>query len=109
MFKKKSQFVKMFGGYPLILVLDFLMEDYLFDFNQAEIARSAGISVNTLKLFFDKLVKEGLVVKTRKVGKSQMYKINLDNEVVKLLMQIRKMLRLKFLEKEERVKVPVKA
>jgi hypothetical protein len=44
-------------------------------------AREAGISYNSLKVFFDEFLEKGIIVKTRRVGKSDMYKLNIDNAI----------------------------
>jgi hypothetical protein len=36
-----------------------------------------------LKEFFDDFLEKGIVVKTRRVGKSDMYKLNIDNAIAK--------------------------
>ena len=46
-------------------------------------AREANISYNSLLSFFQEFLDKGIIVKTRKVGKSDMYKLNLDNPVAK--------------------------
>lgn len=90
----RSLFVEVFGDYPIIRALDFLIENEIFDYSRKDIARNADISWNTLEKFFDKLVKIGVVVRTRKVGKSEMYKLNLENPIVQKLVEIDKRLML---------------
>ena len=41
-----------------------------------------------MELFWDRMVKKGIVIPTRKIGKSQMFKLNLENPVVQKLMEI---------------------
>jgi DNA-binding transcriptional regulator YhcF (GntR family) len=100
---QKSLFVETFGDYPMIRVLDFLIENEIFDYSKKDIARYSGVSWNTLERFFNQLIKKGLIVKTRKVGKSQMYKINLENPIVKKIMEIDSKL---MLESIKSVEVP---
>ncbi len=111
---QKSLFVETFGDYPIIRVIDFLIENEIFDYSKKDIVRYSDVSWNTLERFFDQLIKRGLVIKTRKVGKSQMYKINLENPVVKKIMEIDSRLMLesiKFVEIPSRpkFKVPIKS
>lgn len=108
----KSLFVETFGNYPIIRVIDFLIENEIFDYSKKDISKYSGVSWNTLETFFNQLVKKDLVVKTRKVGKSQMYKINLGNPVVKKIMEIDSGLMMESIKSVEasgiKLKVPVK-
>ena len=46
------------------------------------------MSYNSLKVFFDDFIKSGLVVRTRKLGKSDYYKLNLENPFVMDLLKL---------------------
>jgi predicted transcriptional regulator len=69
-------------------VLDFLLDNYNFDFPMTEIARESNVSYNSLKVFFPYLIKSRIIVKTRRIGKSDYYKLNLDNQFVKNIMKL---------------------
>ena len=77
-----------FGDTPQLRVLDFLIGFNFFDHPLTEIARNSNVSYNSLKSFFDNFVKSGIVIKTRKVGKSDYYKLNTDNSFVKNLIKL---------------------
>src|SRR3989338_3226837 len=77
--KNQSAFLEYFGNTPKLKFLDFLIGNHFFDFNMTDMAREANISYNSLLSFFDEFLKKGIIVKTRKVGKSDMYKLNLEN------------------------------
>lgn len=111
MVEKRSLFIEYFGNYPLIRVLDFLIENRIFDYSKKDIAKYSNVSYNTFKTFFNKLVKLGLVIKTRKVGKSDMYQLNKESPIVQSLLQIDKFLMLQIIKKvdEEELKKPVPA
>ena len=68
--------------------MDFLVENEIFDYTKKEICEHANVSWNTLESFWDRMVKKGIVIPTRKIGKSQMFKLNLENPVVQKLMEI---------------------
>jgi len=105
---ENSVFIEFFGDYPLIRVLDFLIENEGFDYTKREIAKHANVSWNTLETFWNKLVKAKVVVPTRKIGKSQLYKLNTENPVVQKLIELDKKLTLLALEEiEEKQKKPV--
>lgn len=78
----KSLFLEYFGDTPKLRVFDFLIGNYFFDFPMTEIARESNVSYNSIVTFFDEWVKNEILVKTRKVGKSNYYKLNIENNFV---------------------------
>ena len=103
--ENKSIFLECFGDTPQLRVFDFFMGDYFFDFPMTEIARGANVSYNSLKAFLPKLIETGILVKTRKIGKSDYYKFNTENIFVKNLIKLNWMLVKKDLFRE--IEVPV--
>lgn len=83
-----SVFVEVFGGSPIIKVLDFLITFQLFDYPLTEIAKNSGVSYSTLQTFWDRLVRNNIVIKTRRVGKSDLFKLNINNPAVKQLIEL---------------------
>jgi hypothetical protein len=90
----ESMFVKVFGNYPQVKVLDFLIENDIFDYSKTQIAELSGVSFNTLETFWKKLVETEIVKSSRKVGNSQMFQLNKSSPVVKKMMEIDKSLML---------------
>jgi len=84
----KSLFLMQFGDTPQLRVLDFLIENHFFDFPMTEIARGSNVSYNSLKSFFPNLITSKILVKTRKIGKSDYYKLNLKNPFVVNLIKL---------------------
>jgi len=84
----ETVFREIFGDHPIIKVLDFLITFQLFDYPLTEIAKNAGVSYSTLQSFWHRLVAHGLVIKTRRVGKSDLYKLNTNNLAIKQLIQL---------------------
>ncbi len=80
--ENKSFFLLQFGDTPQLRVLDFLIENHFFDFPMTEIARESNVSYNSIVTFFEDFIKSGILVKTRKVGKSDYYKMNMENSFV---------------------------
>ncbi len=80
--ESKSAFLEYFGDTPKLRFLDFLIGNHFFDFNMTDMAREANISYNSLKSFFEGFLEKGIIVKTRRVGKSDMYKLNMDSATV---------------------------
>lgn len=83
----KSAFLEYFGDSPKLRFLNFFIGNYFWDFNMTDIARKSNISYNSLLTFFDDFLKKGLIIKTRRVGKSDMYKFNRDNPTAKRFLQ----------------------
>lgn len=81
----KSALLQFIGATPEMRVVDFLMENYLFDYFKKDIAEGAGISRVTLYKVFPKLVEKGIVTETRRIGCGRFYKINSENQLVQQL------------------------
>jgi len=79
----RSVFLEREGFTPKNKVLDFLIISQEFDYSIKEIAKYAEVSYPCMKQLKKELVKDNWIVLTRKVGKSQMYKLNLKSEKVK--------------------------
>ena len=77
-----------FGDTPQLRVLDFLIGNHFFDFPMTEIARESNVSYNSIVIFFQDFIKSGVIIKTRKVGKSDYYKLNLNNQFVMNLIKL---------------------
>lgn len=69
-------------------VLEFLVENRAFDYSKEEIAEGAKISRPTLYRIWSLLEKNGIISKTRKYGNAQLFKINENNELVKVLIKL---------------------
>lgn len=86
--ENKSLFLEYFGDTPQLRVFDFLIGNYFFDFPMTEMARASNVSYNSIITFFDEWIKKGILVKTRKVGKSDYYKLNTENNFVGDVMRL---------------------
>ncbi|MEK6841806.1 MAG: hypothetical protein AABX91_01505 [Nanoarchaeota archaeon] len=86
--KEKSLFLEQFGDTPQLRVIDFMVENHFFDFPLTEIARESHISYNSLKGFIDKFIQTKFLIKTRRIGKSDYYQLNLKNLFVQNLIKI---------------------
>ena len=106
--ENKSIFLEHFGDTPQLRVIDFLIDNHFFDYPVTEIAKGSNVSYNSLKVFFQKFVESGILVKTRKVGKSDYYKMNLENSFVKNLIRLDWNLVKSNLGIEEKTAVPAK-
>lgn len=86
--KQETIFVEVFGKSPIVRVLDFLITYQAFDYPLTEIAEKSGVSYSTLQTFWGKLVENKIVLKTRRVGKSDLYKLNVKNPAVQQLIKL---------------------
>ena len=86
--ENKSLFLEQFGDTPQLRVLDFLIDNHFFDYPLTEIARESNVSYNSLKLFFPNFISSGVVYQTRRIGKSDYYRLNLKNNFVKNLIKL---------------------
>lgn len=87
-------------------VIDFFIDNQEFDYSLTDIANNAGIAWSTLHEFWPDFVKVGLVVRTRKIGRAELYKLNVANPLVKKLIEI-DMLASKQLVEEQAQKIIV--
>ncbi len=88
----KSIFLEYFGDTPQLRVFDFLIGNYFFDFPLTEIAKKSNVSYNSLKVFLPKLIEGGILIKTRRIKKSDYYKLNVDHPFIRDLIKLNWML-----------------
>lgn len=84
----KSVFVETFGESPLVKVIDFFLENYLFDYSKSQVAEQIEISRMTIDKIWEGLIKQEFITKTRVVGRAEMYKLNKSNPKVKALIEL---------------------
>src|SRR3989344_5095285 len=89
---KKSLFIELFGESPTIKVLDFLLTERGLDFYISDMARNSSIGRATLYRIWEQLIKNEIILPTRVIGKSQLYKLNATNPKIKKLIEIDDML-----------------
>ncbi len=106
---KKSLFIELLGDYPTIRILDFLLTERELDFSMSDMARNSGIGRATLYRIWEQLTKNQIIIPTRAIGKSKLYKLNIKNPKIKKLIEIDDMLILEELgNKAEKQKHKIK-
>ena len=85
---EKSIFLEVVGESPRMKILQYLIEGRHFDFSLTDIAENSGVSWRTLHIIFPKLIKYGIVKKTREIGRAKLYIINKDNQIAKMLIEL---------------------
>jgi len=103
---KKSLFIELFGESPTIKVLDYLLTERELDFSMSDMARNAKIGRATLYRIWEQLIQNQIIIPTRIIGKSKLYKLNIKNSRIKKLMEIDDMLILEELRRKEKKRRP---
>jgi DNA-binding transcriptional ArsR family regulator len=84
----ETLFRKALGDTPKIRVLEFLIEGRELDYSISDIAEGAEIGRTTLFRIFNDLTKNKIIVPTRQIGNAKLYKLNLENNFVKKLVEV---------------------
>ncbi|KXA97324.1 hypothetical protein AKJ38_01485 [candidate division MSBL1 archaeon SCGC-AAA259I14] len=84
----ESLLLQALGETPKLRILDFLIDNPLFDFSKKEIIEGSGVSKATFYKYWDEIEGSGFVKETRKYGKTILYTINEDNPAVQKLMEL---------------------
>lgn len=78
-----SAFLEVFGGSPILRILDFLVIYENFDYRLRDIARLSNMNYSTLKLLWPKLEEQGIVKHTHKTGSEKRYQLDLKNPIAR--------------------------
>jgi len=73
--EEKSAFLEYFGDYPLMRVLDFLIESRGMDYSMTEIAKNSGVGWTAFSEIWPQLIEKNVVKFTRKIGNAKLYKL----------------------------------
>lgn len=76
-----SSLVDILGDNPTNKVLDFFIINQYWDYSSSQISGETGVNFKTLQELIPKLIKKGFLIKTRRVGKADLYAFNRDNTV----------------------------
>ena len=85
---EKTIFREMFGDTPKVRVLEYLLEGRELDHSIGDIAEGAGINRITLFRMWPELEKTKIIVHTRNIGNAKLYKLNVGNPQVKILIDL---------------------
>ena len=101
----ESILIKTLGDSPKLRIIDFFLDNPLFDFTKKEVIEALGMSKQTFYKYFPDLEKYNIVKVSRKIGRAKLYKINLEHPLIKMLKEYEKKLSLQIAEKEGAVTV----
>jgi len=105
-----SLLIRALGSSPKLRIVDYLLDYKLNDFTKKEIVEALGMSKLTFYKYFKDLQELGLVIASRKIGRATLYKINLENPMVRMLIEYETKLSLQIAEQEaEKLKKPIVA
>ena len=98
--EEKTSFRMVFGNTPIVKVIDFFLDNREFDYSLTDIAKNSEIGWSTLHLFWKDLVKLDIVVKTRNIGRAELYKLNLKSPLVQKLIDLDKSISNKLIKEQ---------
>lgn len=96
----KSILIRTLGDSPKLRIIDFFLDNPLFDFTKKEIIEALGMSKQTFYKYFPDLEKQGIVIVSRKIGKAKLYKLNPKHPLIEMLREYEKKISLQTAEKE---------
>ena len=99
-----SLFIEFMGDSPTIKVIDYLLTERDMDFSISDIARNSNISRATLYRIWNNLIKYEIVLQTRQIGLSKLFKLNKSNPKIRRLIEIDDMLIKEDLKKRIKLK-----
>jgi DNA-binding IclR family transcriptional regulator len=83
-----NAFLDFLGANPNTRLLEFLITGREFDYSLTDLAENAGIGWSTLHRILPGLEKQGILIKSREIGRAKLYKLNQRNEEAKKLIEI---------------------
>ncbi len=91
--------LKYLGASPTLRIIDFFLDNQLSDYSKNEIVKNLGMGRVTFFKYWRELENSGAVKVTRRVGRSTMYQLDRETDVVKQLIKLDMALARKTMEK----------
>ncbi|VVB85852.1 Uncharacterised protein [uncultured archaeon] len=79
---------ELFGNCPQVKIVETFAENYEDTLSGPDVARMTGVTKATVYAHINKLLKEDIIRKVRKVGKTQLYQLNNDNPKAKIILML---------------------
>jgi len=79
---------ELFGDCPQVNIVETFAENHEDTLSGPDIARMTGVTKATVYSHINRLLKEGIIIKARKVGKTQLYQLNNDNPKAKIILML---------------------
>lgn len=83
-----SLLLRYLGSSPALKIVDFFLDNPLFDYSREEVLEHVAISRSTLFNVWQTFEESGILVPTRKIGKAVLYQLNKRSEIVKRLVDL---------------------
>ena len=84
---EESIFLDHIGNSPQMRVLQYLIEGRDFDYTMTDMLNSE-VSWGTLNSLIPELLRLNIIIKTRKIGRASLYKINKENLFAQKLIEL---------------------
>lgn len=79
---------ELFGNCPQVNIVETFAENHEDTLSGPDIARMTGVTKATVYAHLNRLLKEGIIIKAKKVGKTQLYQLNNDNPKAKIILML---------------------
>jgi len=84
----KMTLEELFGNSVLVKMVDFFLENRFWDYTKTDVAKHIGKSRQSVSDCWAVLEKHGIVVPSRKIGRTVLYKTNPESPIVKELSKL---------------------
>lgn len=85
-------FCETFGINPKNKIIEFFLEARELDFGAGDVAKETELNRATTYNVIEELLKEKIIVESRKLGRTQLFKLNVESSRVQTLIQAFNML-----------------
>src|SRR3989344_2871847 len=102
---ERSLLIKFLGENPTLKIVDFIIENKGLELTKKDIIEGSGISRASLFNHWEQIEEQGIVVVTRKFGKTKLYTLNSKNPIIKKLLELESVLIRRSLDNSNLVKI----
>ena len=92
--------MSLFGRTPQTRIIDLFMDNPLFEFSRMEMIKALGMAKITMYRTLPSIEAAGIIRPTRKIGKTQMYRLNPESSSVRHLRGIIREISMRTAERE---------
>jgi len=96
---EETLLIRCLGNSPTLRIVDYFLDNRLFDYTKNEIIENLNMGRVTFFKYWKELEEFGVVKVIRKIGKSKLYRLNEENEIIQKLMMLDSVLCKKTMEK----------
>ncbi len=89
----------LFGNCPQVKIVETFAEYYEDTLSGSDIVQMTDVSKATVYSHIDQLLKEGIIKKARKIGRTQLYQLNNKNPKAKIILMLERFIVAERLEK----------